>query len=83
MKSPDVEIGGTMFGDRKYRICGKMFIYERTNNLWTEISFGKEKKKIYTFKNGKIKPANLVGGIYEVNPSFGERFLKCEVKKKF
>ena len=27
VKSADVEIGGTMFGDRKYKISGKMFIF--------------------------------------------------------
>ena len=29
-----MEMTGTLFGDRKYKTGGKMFIHERTNNLW-------------------------------------------------
>ena len=78
-----MEITGTMFGDRKYRAAGKMFIYEKKNHLWSEISYGKEKKKVYPFKNGKMKLTNIVGGIYKVTEKFGQSFLNCEVKRKF
>ena len=43
-----------MYGDRKYRPVGKVFLHERTNNLFVEVSFGKEKKKIYKYKSGNF-----------------------------
>ena len=35
VKLPEMEISGTVFGDRKYRSCGRGFIYEKTNNIFT------------------------------------------------
>ena len=70
-KTPEMNITGVMFGERKFKAFGKTFIYEKKNHLFTELSYGKEKKPIYAYKNGKIKPCNLVGGIYKVRKEFG------------
>jgi hypothetical protein len=71
-----------MFGDRKYRPCSKTFIHEKTNDLWIELSYGKEKKKVYQY-NGKVKPNTLLGGIYTVTKKFSKKYNECEVKRKF
>ena len=54
-KVAEMEITGIMFGDRKYRTYGKLFVYEKTKQIWSEISYGKDKKKVYPYKKGKMK----------------------------
>lgn len=33
-KNAEMEVVGTMYGDRKYRPGGKLFAYEKTNNIF-------------------------------------------------
>lgn len=47
LKMNDMEITGIMYGDKMYRGLGKSYIYEKTNNIYIEYSFGKDKKKVY------------------------------------
>lgn len=79
-----MEITGIMYGDRIYRGTGKGFIHERTNNIFVEYSFGKDKKGVYENPKGEKLNQNFVyGGIYTVNEKMGKKFQNCENKKKF
>lgn len=78
----DMEIGGVMHGEKKYRAIGKCFIHQRTNNIFVEYSIGKDKKRVYQAEN-KIKPNDVYGGIYTVAPGFSKKFKDCENKQKF
>lgn len=41
------EISGLIYGKRKYSICGKGFVFQRTHRLVAELSARKESKGLY------------------------------------
>lgn len=56
-----------MYGARTLKFAFKGYVYEETNNLFCEMSIGKDKKRVYEAKQ-KIGPADLSGGIFRVTP---------------
>ena len=54
-----------MYGHRTYRVANKGFILEMNNNLYCEISFGKDKKRVYE-SSSKMHHSDLIGGIFKV-----------------
>ena len=54
-----------MYGDRRNKSLGKGYVMETTSNTYFEYSIGKQKKKLYE-SNKKMKPNDLIGGIYKV-----------------
>ena len=67
IKSPDLELGGLMYGARTLKFAFRGYVYEETNNLFCEMSIGKDKKRVYEAKQ-KLCPADLYGGIFRVTP---------------
>ena len=67
IRFPDVEVGGIMMGDRTLGLSGKGFILEKSTFTYLEYSVGKQKKKLYESQN-KLKPCELIGGIFKVTP---------------
>lgn len=47
IKSPDIELGGLIFGDRTFRVTNKGCVFEKNNNIYLEFTVGKEKKRVY------------------------------------
>ena len=80
IKYPDLEVGGIMFGDRTLKLKGKGFVFETTNNVYLEYSIGKQAKKLYEYTE-KIKPSDLVGGIFKVRKEFADKIMKEDKKK--
>ena len=67
IKMPDVELGGLVYGKRTLRLAGKGYVVDQTDCLFTEVSFGKDKKRVYEAKQ-KVNDANLYGGVFKVKP---------------
>lgn len=65
IKSPDIEVRGLVYGARTYKFGHRGYVYEKSNNLFCEMSFGKGKKRIYEV-NQKLGPADLIGGLFRV-----------------
>jgi hypothetical protein len=82
IRLPDVELSGISFGDRTLRLASRGFVYEKTNNIYCEISIGKDKKKVYEY-NSKLKNSDLAGGIFKVTPAFGKRLYAMDRNKPF
>ncbi|CAM6000186.1 unnamed protein product [Sphagnum balticum] len=73
---------GFLFGNRCLRITGKGFFYEKVNDLYCEISAGKDKKKVYeSFQ--KLRAPDLIGGIFKVTNSFGKKVISMDMTKNF
>lgn len=62
-------------------MAGKAFVYQKINNLYSEIAVGKEKKNVYEYLN--IHPTDLAGGIFKVSNSFGKKIINLERSKKY
>jgi hypothetical protein len=65
LRFPEIEVGGLMLGDRTLALAGKGYVLEKSTNTYVEYSVGKAKKKIYECP-GKLKPCDLIGGIFRV-----------------
>ena len=71
IKVPDLYMSGIIYGSRTYSSAGKGFILEINNNLFCELSVGKDKKRVYESKV-KLQSADIIGGIFKVKPSFAQ-----------
>lgn len=71
-----------MYGDRTLKLAHKCYIYEKNNNLFCEVSIGKDKKRVYETTQ-KLGPADLSGGIFRVSGEFGDKVLAQTGKKVF
>lgn len=45
--APPCEISGLVFGERRFNAINRGFILERSKQLFSEVSFGKDKKYVY------------------------------------
>lgn len=79
---PDVELGGLVYGKRTLRLAGKGYVVDQTDCLFTEVSFGKDKKRVYEAKQ-KVNDANLYGGVFKVKPQFVAKVMALNSKKSF
>ena len=79
---PDVDLGGLVYGKRTLRLGGKGFVLDQTDCLFTQVSFGKDKKRVYEAKQ-KVSNANLYGGLFKVKPSFVAKVIALNSKKSF
>jgi hypothetical protein len=64
---PPCELSGMVIGQRRFKVINRGFIVEREKLLFSEFSFGKDKKGVYT-SNEKLHHAQLAGGIFKVSP---------------
>ena len=64
------------------RLAGRAFVYERTNDLYCEVSFGKQKKKIYEYPQ-KLKANDVAGGVFKVTNLYGKKLLTMDKNKAF
>lgn len=77
---PDLELGGIMFGSRTLKMTGKGFVIEKDQGIYLEFGIGKEKKKLYEYKE-KIRAADLTGGVFKITNKAVERLLAFDRKK--
>jgi hypothetical protein len=78
---PACEISGLVFGDRRVREVYKGFVLNRQNRMFTEISFGKDKKDLYPNSN-KMFGSDIIGGIFTVTDNFMAKYIKSTHKPK-
>ncbi len=70
-----------MYGNRTLKTTQKGFVYEQNSKLFTQMSIGKTKKRLY--EREKIGAADLAGGIFKVRAQFGEKVMQQTGKKAF
>ena len=80
IKLPGVNLEGIMYGSRTYRVAGKGIIMETNSNVVCQISFGKDKKRVYESKT-KMHFSDLIGGIFKVKQEFADQ-IKTKPKSK-
>lgn len=68
---PPGEISGLIYGQRKFRSFGKGFVVEKKSKLFCEFSIEKESKGVYeNKKKEKMRPGDIIGGIFRVTAHF-------------
>lgn len=68
MFSFPAEIGGLIFGQRKFSIINKAFVINKKERLVSEISVGKDSKGLYERKKDvKGTKGDIYGGIFKVS----------------
>ena len=73
-----------IFGQRKFRSIGRGYVLEKKNKLFCEFSFEKESKGVYENKNKeKMRPGDIIGGIFEVTEKFISDLSTLSSMKKF
>ena len=63
---PAIELSGISFGARKHKLIHRIALMSKESKLYSEISFGKDKKDLYMSKS-KMKPNEMMGGIFRVS----------------
>lgn len=71
-----------MFGDRKFRTIGKGFVFEPNKLIYSEFSFGRDKKNVYQTSK-KMLNSDIAGGVFRVSKDFMEKLLMEKHKHKF
>ena len=71
-----------MFGDRALLLTGKGYVLEKRSGTYLEYSIGKEKKKLYEYKQ-KIRKMDLTGGVFKITKKAVERILALDKTKSY
>lgn len=61
------EVAGMVVGERKFRAVGRGYVYEPSKMLYSEFSFGRDKKNVYQTSK-KMLNSDVAGGIFKVAP---------------
>ena len=81
---PPGEISGLIYGQRKFRSFGRGYVVEKKNKLFCEFSIEKESKGIYGGEEKrKMRPGDIIGGIFEVTDEFIQTTCEPTLNKKF
>lgn len=76
------EVAGMIIGERKFRAVGKGYVYEPNKMLYSEFSFGRDKKGVYQTSK-KMSNSDVAGGIFKVTPEFIHKVQVEKQKHKF
>lgn len=79
---PPCELSGLIVGERRFKVINRGFVLERSKQLFSEFSFGKDKKGVYA-QPQKLNYAQLAGGIFKVSPEFIGKYSNIKLKYKF
>ena len=71
-----------MFGERSLLLTGKGYAIEKRSGTYLEYSVGKEKKKLYEYKQ-KIRKPDMVGGVFKITKQAVERILSLDKTKSY